>query len=183
MAVELEDPQEDEDVPVLLKNSRFAAPVEPVLESYSLPKRGEVDPSSVMAVFYYVFFGLMLSDAAYGLVMVIACGLVLHRKKSMEPGLRKSIQMFYYCGFTTIFWGVMFGSYFGDAVDVIASTFFHTELTIPPVWFIPVQEPMRLLAFSFLLGVVHLFVGLGMQLYQLCKARKYKDAVYDVIFW
>ena len=183
VAVELEDPQEDEDVPVLLKNSRFAAPVEPVLESYSLPKRGEVDPSSVMAVFYYVFFGLMLSDAAYGLVMVIACGLVLHRKKSMEPGLRKSIQMFYYCGFTTIFWGVMFGSYFGDAVDVIASTFFHTELTIPPVWFIPVQEPMRLLAFSFLLGVVHLFVGLGMQLYQLCKARKYKDAVYDVIFW
>lgn len=183
VAVELETPSENEDVPVLLKNNWFATPVEPVLESYSLPKRGEVDPSSVMAIFYYVFFGLMLSDAAYGLVMVIVCGLVLHRKRSMEPGLRKSIQMFYYCGFTTIFWGVMFGSYFGDAVDVIASTFFHIELTIPPVWFIPVQEPMRLLAFSFLLGVIHLFVGLGMQLYQLCKAKKYKDALYDVVFW
>lgn len=183
VAVELSDPSQTEDVPVLLQNNGFAAPVESVIESYSLPKRGEIDPSSVMSIFYYVLFGMMLSDAAYGLIMVIACGLVLHHKKNMEPGLRKSIKMFYYCGYTTIFWGVMFGSYFGNAVDVIAATFFHTQLTIPPVWFIPVDEPMRLLVFSFLLGIIHLFTGLGMQFYQLVRSRKYKDALYDVVFW
>ncbi len=183
VAVEVETPEEKEDTPVLLHNNRFAAPVEPVLENYSLPKRGEVDPSFVMAIFYYIFFGMMLSDAAYGLIMVIVCGLVLHKKKNMEPRMRKSIQMFYYCGYTTIFWGVLFGSYFGNAVDMIAATFFHTTVTIPPLWFIPMNEPMRLLVFSFLLGIIHLFTGLGVQLYQLFRAKKYKDVLYDVGFW
>ncbi len=94
-AVELENPSEDEDVPVLLKNNKFTEPVEGVLESFSLPGKGEVDPTSVMAVFYYFLFGMMLSDAAYGLLMVIGCGLVLLKFKNMEDGLRKTLRMFF----------------------------------------------------------------------------------------
>ena len=182
-AVEIEPLSDQDDPPVLLENNAFAAPVEPVLESYSMPARGEVDPCTVMAVFYYVLFGLMLSDAAYGLIMVIGCGALLAKFRNMESGMKKTLQMFLYCGISTIFWGVMFGSYFGDVVDVVASTFFGKDVTIPPVWFIPVDEPMRLLVFSFLLGIIHLFAGLAMKLYQLCKAKQYKDALYDVIFW
>lgn len=182
-AVELEDVTEKDDPPVLLKNNAFAAPVEPVLESYSMPGRGEVDPCTVMAVFYYVLFGMMLSDAAYGLIMVLGCGMILAKFRNIESGLKKTLQMFLYCGISTMFWGVMFGSYFGDVVDVVSSTFFGKELTIPPVWFVPVDEPMRLLVFSFLLGIIHLFTGLGMKMYQLCKAGQYKDALYDVVFW
>ena len=182
-AVEIEPLSDQDDPPVLLENNAFAAPVEPVLESYSMPARGEVDPCTVMAVFYYVLFGLMLSDAAYGLIMVIGCGALLAKFRNMESGMKKTLQMFLYCGISTMFWGVMFGSYFGDVVDVVASTFFGKDVTIPPVWFIPVDEPMRLLVFSFLLGIIHLFAGLAMKLYQLCKAKQYKDALYDVIFW
>ncbi len=182
-AVEIEPLSDQDDPPVLLENNAFAAPVEPVLESYSMPARGEVDPCTVMAVFYYVLFGLMLSDAAYGLIMVIGCGALLAKFRNMESGMKKTLQMFLYCGISTMFWGVMFGSYFGDVVDVVASTFFGKDVTIPPVWFIPVDEPMRLLVFSFLLGIIHLFAGLAMKLYQLCRAKQYKDALYDVIFW
>ena len=182
-AVEIEPLSDQDDPPVLLENNAFAAPVEPVLESYSMPARGEVDPCTVMAVFYYVLFGLMLSDAAYGLIMVVGCGALLAKFRNMESGMKKTLQMFLYCGISTMFWGVMFGSYFGDVVDVVASTFFGKDVTIPPVWFIPVDEPMRLLVFSFLLGIIHLFAGLAMKLYQLCKAKQYKDALYDVIFW
>ncbi len=148
-AVEIEPLSDQDDPPVLLENNAFAAPVEPVLESYSMPARGEVDPCTVMAVFYYVLFGLMLSDAAYGLIMVIGCGALLAKFRNMESGMKKTLQMFLYCGISTMFWGVMFGSYFGDVVDVVASTFFGKDVTIPPVWFIPVDEPMRLLVFSF----------------------------------
>lgn len=182
-ALEFYEPAEEEDMPVLLKNNAFSAPVEGVLESYSLPAKGEVDPTSIMSVFYYFLFGLMLSDAGYGLLLVLGCGLALWRFKNMEEGTRRSLRMFFYCGISTTFWGIMFSSYFGDVVNVVSRTFFQNEVTIPPLWFVPTQDPMRMLLFSFALGIIHLFFGLGIKLYELVKARKYKDALYDVVFW
>ena len=181
--VELETPAEDEDVPVKLKNNAFAAPVEGVLESYSMPGRKEIDPSTLMAVFYYFLFGMMLSDAGYGLLMVIGCGVALAKFKNMEESLRKFLKMFLYCGISTVFWGAMFGSFFGDAVTVIGKTFFNVDITIPALWFTPLNEPMRLLLFSFLIGVIHLFAGLGAQFYQLARQGLWKDAIFDVVFW
>lgn len=181
--VELETPAEDEDVPVKLKNNAFAAPVEGVLESYSMPGRKEIDPSTLMAVFYYFLFGMMLSDAGYGLLMVIGCGVALAEFKNMEESLRKFLKMFLYCGISTVFWGAMFGSFFGDAVTVIGKTFFNVDIAIPALWFTPLNEPMRLLLFSFLIGVIHLFAGLGAQFYQLARQGLWKDAIFDVVFW
>lgn len=181
--VELETPAEDEDVPVKLKNNAFAAPVEGVLESYSMPGRKEIDPSTLMAVFYYFLFGMMLSDAGYGLLMVIGCGIALAKFKNMEESLRKFLKMFLYCGISTVFWGAMFGSFFGDAVTVIGKTFFNVDIAIPALWFMPLNEPMRLLLFSFLIGVIHLFAGLGAQFYQLARQGLWKDAIFDVVFW
>ncbi len=180
---ETEEPGSKEDVPIALKNNSFAAPMEPVLEGYSLPGRGEVDPCTPMACFYYLLFGMMLSDAAYGLIMTIGCAVVLAKFKNMESGLKKSIKMFLYSGISTTFWGILFGSWFGDAVTVISKTFFGTEVTIPALWFVPLNEPMRLLVFSFLLGIIHLFAGLGVQFYQCARAGRWKDAIYDVVFW
>lgn len=181
--VECTAPKEDEDVPVALHNNGFAAPVESVVESFSLPGKGEIDPSGIMAGFYYVLFGLMLSDAGYGFLMALACGIALTVFKNMEIGLRKALNMFFFCGLSTIFWGVMFGSYFGDVVTVVSTTFFHNPVNVPALWFVPVNEPMRLLLYSFIIGILHLFTGLGIQGYQLWKAKRYKDAVYDVGFW
>lgn len=181
--VELEAPGEDEDVPVKLKNNAFSAPVESVIESYSMPGKKEIDPSTLMAVFYYVLFGMMLSDAGYGLLMVIGCGIALVKFKNMEAGLKKSLKMFLYCGISTVFWGAMFGSFFGDAVAVIGKTFFNADVSLPAVWFAPLDDPMRLLLFSFLVGILHLFAGLGAQFYQLVRQGLWKDAVFDVVFW
>lgn len=181
--VELSAPDENDDVPVKLKNNAFAAPVEGVLESYSMPGKKEIDPSTIMAIFYYFLFGMMLSDAGYGLLMVLGCGIILWKFKNMEEGLRKTLTMFFYCGISTTFWGILFGSSFGDAVTVIGKTFFNADVGIPALWFVPVEEPMRLLLFSFLVGIIHLFAGLGAQFYQLARQGKWLDAIYDVVFW
>ncbi len=183
LSAEVVDPGPEEDIPVKLKNGFFTAPMESVVAGYSLPGKNEIDPSSVMALLYYILFGLMLSDAAYGLLIVLGCGLALLKFPNMERSLRKSLRMFFFCGISTTVWGVLFGSYFGDAIPVIARTFFHTEITIPALWFTPLDDPMRLLLFSFALGIVHLFTGLGVQFYQLARRKKYADALYDVVFW
>lgn len=181
--VEVETPAEGEELPIQLQNGFFAAPVEGVIEGYSLPGKHEVDPSKVMCVFYYVLFGMMLSDAAYGFLISLCTGIVLLKFKNIEESLRKTMRMFFFCGLSTMFWGVLFGSYFGDAIDVVANTFFGANIHVQPLWFAPLEQPMRLMLFSFLLGIIHLFAGLAMQIYQLCRRGKYLDALYDSGFW
>jgi len=183
--VEITNPAENEEIPILLKNNAFVKPVEGVLETYSMPTRREVDPTFVMAIFYYIFFGMMFSDAGYGLVMTGACAFALAKFKNMEDGLKKSVKMFMYCGISTMFWGLMYGSFFGDAVTVIGKTFFNSDIAFPALWLNPVEgsNSMTVLLFCFLFGLIHLFVGLGMKAYMCIKARHYLDIIYDVVSW
>jgi len=183
VAIETMNISEEEEVPILLKNPAFSQPLEGTVKAYSLPGKGEIDPTTIMAVFYYILFGIMLADAAYGAIMVIGCTFALLKYKNMENSLKNSLKMFLYCGISTIFWGVMFGSYFGDMVDVVSETFFGHKISIPPVWFFPVNEPMKMLVFSMLFGIIHIYTGLAVKLYQCLKQKDYKSILYDVILW
>lgn len=175
--------EEGEDLPVSLENGAFASSFEPVLESFGLPKRKEIDPSAIMGIFYVFLFGLMLSDAAYGAIISVACFVLLKKFKNMEQGMKNALRMFGLCGLSTLFWGIMFGGYFGDAINVISTNFFGKELIIKPLWFAPIDDPMRLLMYSMLFGLIHLFTGLGIKGYMLIKQRDIKGFVYDVLSW
>lgn len=187
LSVEIEDIPEDEEAPVILENNSFSESVEGVLGSYGLPKKGEVDPTTVMSFFYVFLFGLMLSDAAYGFLMFIACFIVLKKFPRMESSMKKAIKMFMYCGISTLVWGVLFGGYFGDAIDVVARTFFHVDVPegglVKALWFVPLNDPMRMLMYSMAFGLIHLFTGLGMKGYMLLKEKKVFDFFCDVVLW
>ena len=181
--IDVEELKEDEEPPVILKNNGFSESVEGVLESYGLPHKGEIDPTAIMSFFYVFFFGMMLSDAAYGAIIAIVCLVILKKFPRMSAGMRKSMKMFMYCGISTMVWGILFGGYFGDVVDVVSSTFFGKELTIKPLWFAPLNDPMRLLIYSMAFGLVHLFVGLGIKGYMLLKDGKVLDFFCDIVLW
>ncbi len=182
-SVEITDPDENEDVPVLLKNNGYAQPVEGVVESYSMPGKGELDPTMPVAIFYYFMFGMMLSDFAYGALMTGATALLLKKFKNMEPGLKRSMKMFCYCGIGTMFSGILFGSYFGDAPTVIAKEFFGVDFVIKPLYVDPITNSMKVLVFSFAIGIIHLFAGLILNMYQAIKQKRIVDAVCDSLFW
>ena len=187
-AVRLEKISEGEPAPVLLKNNRFARTGEGVLSSFGLPGPGETDPTGMMTGFYVFLFGLMLADAAYGAIIAVACGAALLKFPRMEKNLRASLGLFFWCGLSTLFWGVLFGGYFGDAPDRIAETFFGVVLpegksVIPALWFFPLHDPMRLLMYSLLFGCIHLFTGLGIKGYLCIRNRDGTAFVCDVVFW
>ena len=183
LMVDIEEVPEEEDAPVALENGKIAGSVEGVLSAFGLPAKGEIDPCKIMAVFYIFLFGLMLSDAAYGLLVSIACAVVLKKFPRMSESLAKSLRLFMYCGISTLFWGIMFGGYFGDVVDVVSSTFFGKEITIAPVWFAPLNDPMKMLVYSMLFGLIHLFTGLGIKGYMCLRDKKYMDFICDVVLW
>lgn len=159
-SVTFTDPAEDEDVPVLLENGKFSEPVEGITKMYAMPSKSDVDPTPVMSFFYYLFFGMMLSDAGYGLVMVIGTMIAL-KKFKLEDSMRKTLTMFRNCGISTVIWGALFGSWFGDIVQVVGREFFHKEVGSIALWFEPIDDPIKLLLFSFGLGILHLFLGVA----------------------
>lgn len=184
--VESIEPRKKDDVPILYKNNGFSEPLEGTVNSFSPPGKGEMDPTMVMSLFYYALFGLMLSDAGYGFIIAIACafGLIKFRK-TIEKPMKNTLKMYMFCGIATVFWGIIFSSYFGDIFDVVAKTFFGvTDLPIvPPVWFYPVEKPMLMLTFAMAIGIVHLLTGLAMKGYQMAKQKDYMGIIYDVVFW
>lgn len=181
--VDVEELQENEEAPVILKNNPFSASVEGVVESYGLPHKGELDPTTIMSFFYVFFFGMMLSDAAYGAIVAIVCAVLVKKFPRMSQGMKKSMKLFFYCGLSTLVWGILFGGYFGNIVDVVSEKFFGTTITVPALWFVPLNDPMKLLVFSLLFGVIHLFVGLGIKGYLCLKDGKVMDFFCDVVLW
>ena len=181
--IDIDELKEDEEPPTVLQNNAFSSSVEGVLEAYGLPQKGEFDPTTIMSFFYVFFFGMMLSDAAYGAIVAIACFVVLKKYPRMSASMHKSIKLFMFCGLSTIVWGILFSGYFGDAVDVIGRTFFGVEVSVPPLWFAPLNDPMKLLIYSMAFGLVHLFVGLGIKGYMQIKDKQYLDFFCDVVLW
>ena len=183
--VDYEEKKEGETEPTLLRNNKFSRNYEPVPASYGLPQHGKVDPTTIMSFFYMFFFGMMLSDAGYGLLMVIGCGIALLKFPRMAQGMRKMLTMFFWCGVSTVFWGIMFGGFFGDVIDVVAKTFFgYTgDKIVKPLWFDPLTSPMRLLIWCMLFGIIHLFFGLGIKGYQYLKDGDIVGFVSDIIAW
>lgn len=181
--MDVEEVGEEEEVPTILQNNSFSRSWEGIVESYGLPKRGEFDPTTIMSFFYVFFFGMMLSDAAYGAILAIACFVLLKKFPRMSPGMHQSIKLFMFCGISTVIWGILFGGYFGNIVDVVSAKFFGTTITPAALWFIPLNDPMKLLVYSMLFGVIHLFVGLGIKGYMCIKNRQFMDFFCDVVLW
>lgn len=193
VAVSVAEPGEDEDVPVLLENKPFVAAVEPITEMYAQPGKEDIDPNPIMAIFYYLLFGIMLSDAGYGLLMAIGCGIAKFGFK-VKGKLKKTVDMYFWCGIATVFWGALFGSWFGDIVTRVAYEFFNTRIILPwidpstvgemgsvALWFEPVNDPMKLMLFSFLFGIIHLFVGVGCSFVKMWKLNNKVGAICDCI--
>lgn len=176
------EPEKEEEFPILLKNSTIVKPFEVVTELYSLPHSRGVDPNLIMSPFYFAFFGLMVSDAGYGLIMALLTGIILLKYK--PAGMAgKLLGLIFLGGVSTFIWGALFGSWFGDTVDQISKMITGQSISIPPLWFNPLNDPMRLLIWSLIFGAVHLFTGMGIRAYELIKAGDYKDAIFDVGFW
>ena len=101
-----------DDVPIQLRNNALVEPFELVTEMYALPKYYEKDPTPIVSLFYFVFFGMMVADIGYGLLLTVATGFALKAFK-LKPGTAKNLRFFSLLGVSVALWGVVYGSFFG----------------------------------------------------------------------
>jgi V/A-type H+-transporting ATPase subunit I len=158
----------DDKPPTLNTNVKIVKPFEGITNMYSAPAYGEIDPNPFMSVFFFVFFGIILGDAGYGLVLSVLCFLALKFIK-LEKSVRGMIQVFGICGVSAVVAGAVFGGYFGIA-------------GAPALWFNPMDNPILMLAVSLVLGVIHLSVGYGINMVKKIKNGHIADGILSVIF-
>ena len=175
-----------DDAPIKLKNNRFAAPAESIVTMYSTPSHEDIDPTPLLAFFFYFFFGMMFSDAGYGLLMVIATAIALKVFKP-DKRMRNNLKLFQYCGIATIFWGLVFGSIFGDAPAMFYKMFTGNEITMKELlpWYTldTQKDALMIMIMSIALGLVHILVGMGCKFYVCLKNKKYAEAFFDTGLW
>lgn len=148
LAFVIQDPQEGDVVPSYCENNEVIAPYESVTNMFSAPAYKEIDPNPFVAFFFFVFYGMMLSDAGYGLVLTLLTAVVLIATKP-KKGQSNLIKVVFMGGISTMIWGVVFGSYFGISA---------TDIGIW-CWFNPIEEPMMMLYLSLGMGIFQMLFG------------------------
>ena len=156
------DPEKEEypDVPVKLKNNKLTNGLNMVTEMYSLPAYDGVDPNPLMAPFFILFYGLMMADMGYGLLMIIAALVAMARIKP-RAGTLHFCQLLFWGGISTFVMGALTGGFFGNALEQIGPMIGKPEgWGVLPSLFNPMTDSMLVLIGSMAIGLVHLNTGM-----------------------
>jgi V/A-type H+-transporting ATPase subunit I len=145
-----------EDAPTKLDNPWFFKPFENFMYIFALPRYGEFDPTALISIFFPLFYGVMLSDAGYG-VLLLLVSLATRRK------FRVMSELLLISAISTIFFGVIFDSYFG--------------ISLGKGLIDPLKRPFDLLYYSLVFGVFYVDLGLIMGMIQNLLNDNYYEAL------
>ncbi|MCM8780573.1 MAG: V-type ATP synthase subunit I [Candidatus Omnitrophica bacterium] len=184
VALCISEPTDQTAIPGILENHPLIQHFEFITSIYGMPKYAEVDPTPFLAPFFFLYFGLCVSDAGYGLVLVFICWWVLKRFKLGSQGIR-FWRLLLFCGISTIIIGSLTGSWFGNLLDLAAQDrkifFLLKGFKDCLVLFDPLEQPQRLLGIALGLGVIQVWFGNVVATIGNIKNKRYRDIFLDQV--
>ena len=177
------DPEEYPEVPVSLKNSKTVEPMNLVTEMYSLPAYDGVDPNPYMWPFFILFYGIMMADMGYGILMILA-SVIAVKKMKPKGGAGYLLKLLGMCGVSTFVFGALTGGFFGDLIPQIAAMVNpETTLKALPSLFTPLNDTVMILVGSLALGVVQIFTGMIISVVHKCRNGEALNALFEEGAW
>ena len=176
------DPEEYPQVPVKLKNSVFSRCMNVVTEMYSLPAYDGTDPNPLMAPFFILFFGIMMADAAYGLLMIFGTLFVLKKAKPRE-GTRNFMELVFWCGVSTTIVGLMTGGFLGDFIPQLIKIINPESTFAMPALFTPLDDTVAIMLGSLVLGLIQVITGMTVSVVNKIRSGDFIDALFNEITW
>lgn len=177
--LEFSEPAEDEELPTLCKNNAVVSDFESLTNTYSVPNAREMDPNTVMSVFYSVFMGFIMADIGYGLLMMLGGGWLKYKNRGRKGGLGALAGVFAIGGIFAVIWGFLFNSLFGITLPIP---------TVLPnaqsdMWtFAGIGIP-AVLVIAMLLGIVQLLAGYICKAVQCWRRGEVLDGILDGVVW
>ena len=184
-AIETREPTEDEypQVPVQLKNNKLTRPLNMVTEMYSLPAYGTLDPNPLMAPFFILFYGIMMADMGYGILMILAS--IIITKKSHPKGTSGHMfGLMFSCGISTFIMGALTGGFFGDFLPQLVGIINpDTTFKALPSLFTPLDDTISILLGAMVLGFIQIVTGMAVSFVEKLKKGEIMDAVWEELTW
>lgn len=193
--VEIDEPDVPADeIPVKLNNPRFIRSFELLTDMFARPRYDEFDPTILLAPTFLIFYGLMLSDAAYGLFMVLLGALMINGAGRYDRGIRDFGIIITSSGVVTVFFGILTGGFFGDLITEKYLSGMLGGFTFPAYWLEPLgRDPvmfagrslspiLMILVLSILVAFIHLNMGIFMGIAKKIKNRKYREALDEQVW-
>jgi V/A-type H+/Na+-transporting ATPase subunit I len=141
------------DAPVVLSNPRLFRPFEAITRMVPLPRYGTIDPTPFVAIFFPMFYGVVLGDIGYGLLLA-GVALVIRWRTTPDSLLRSVAEIAGACALFAVVFGVVYGEFLGDLG--------HRWFGLKPVVFGREEAFVPFLALAVALGVVHVLLGLSL---------------------
>lgn len=160
---------EREDAPTLFNHSKIIQPFEIITELYSVPKYKQFDPTPIVAISFAVFFGYMLTDFVYGVILFLLAFLIYRGLGRYDAGIKKFSALLMIGGVSTALLGIFFKSYLGDFFPRIG-------IEMPGV-LDPLSQVLEIIILSLVIASIHLFVGLVIGYYENARKGKMLDAL------
>ena len=182
-AWEVRDPEPEEypQVPVQLKNNWLTRPLNMVTEMYSLPRYDNVDPNPLMAPFFIFFYGVMMADMGYGLIMFLA-GFLITKKYHPKGTMGNLFGLMTLCGVSTFIMGALTGGFFGDFLTQVVKLTTGGEFALPAL-FTPLDDTLMILIGAMALGMVQIITGMAISFVRKLKNGQVMDAVWEELTW
>lgn len=174
----LSNPDANDEIPIALENKRGIEPFEVVTDLYGKPVYNNLDPSPHLSIFFLLSFAFCITDAAYGIILIIA-SLLLMKKFKYAPGIIKFSRLILYSGIATIFMGVITGSWFGDMLSRIPAGSLPVETLKKLVILNPLEggnSAFIFLGWALILGYIQIIWGLYLNLSTSLKHHGFKNS-------
>lgn len=157
-------PLPDEDPPVILENPKAGQPFEVVTKLYGLPMRRSFDPTLPLAPFFFLFVGLCVSEAGYGLLVAILSFLFIKFAKP-KGGLRQFLKLLILLGISTVILGTLVGGWFGFPI--------RSLMILDPL-----QDPLSFLGLAIVLGFIQVWFGTFLNMINGLKNKRYLQSIF-----
>jgi V/A-type H+-transporting ATPase subunit I len=165
---------------VEIENKNVVRPFEVITRLYGMPQRIEVDPTVFLAPFFALFFGLCLTDAGYGLVMV---ALSIYLLKKLQ-GDKKFAALMLICSISTVVCGALTGGWFGDAVQILGiPALVNARAAILKFGFDPVKNPQTFFRLALGIGYIQLLSGILVAFFYKLRQKRFVDAIGAHLTW
>ncbi len=170
--------------PIALENSQtFVRPFEVVTELYGMPNTREYDPSPLLAPFFFIFFGLCITDAAYGVIITLLF-LYLMKKFKVTLGRVKLVGLLFFGGISTILMGAMTGGWFGDFASYLPPSLDGLrQMRLSLMLFDPMEQVLVFIGIAVVLGFTQICYGLGIRMVRGIREGNLVDAFCGPFLW
>ncbi len=175
------DPAPEDRPPVQLKSNFLTKPLNMVTEMYSLPDYHNVDPNPLMAPFFILFYGIMMADMGYGLLMMLA-GILVTRKYRPKGTMGHLFGLLTLCGCSTFVMGAITGGFFGDFLTQAVKLTTGGDFQLPAL-FTPLNDTLMILVGAMCLGFVHILTGMAISFAIKLRRGQVMDAVWEEVTW